>query len=40
LSHSTDLLCGMDFFQDRVSQTICLGLASNSNPSDFCLLSS
>jgi hypothetical protein len=30
----------MGFFWDRVSQTICLGLASNRNPPDPCLLSS
>jgi hypothetical protein len=28
------------FFQDRVSQTICQGLASNCDPPDLCLLSS
>jgi hypothetical protein len=28
------------FFQDRVSQTICLGLALNHNPPELCLLSS
>jgi hypothetical protein len=27
-------------FQDRVLLTICLGLTSNLNPPDFCLLSS
>jgi hypothetical protein len=30
----------LGIFQDRVSQTICLGLASNCNPPDLCLLSS
>jgi hypothetical protein len=29
----------MDFFRDRVSKTICLGLALNLNPVDLCLLS-
>jgi hypothetical protein len=27
------------FSQDRVSQTVCLGLALNCDPSDLCLLS-
>jgi hypothetical protein len=29
----------MAFFDDKVSRTIYLGLASNHNPPDFCLLS-
>jgi hypothetical protein len=32
------LFCG-GFFRERVSLTICLGLASNSYPPDLCLLS-
>jgi hypothetical protein len=28
------------FFGDRVSQSICLGLALNGDPPDLCLLSS
>jgi hypothetical protein len=40
LSHSVHLSLGWDYFRDRVSQTICLELASNCHPPDLCLLSS
>jgi hypothetical protein len=30
----------MGFFQDRVSRTVCPGLASNQDPPDLCLLRS
>jgi hypothetical protein len=39
LSHPTNPLCD-GFFRDKVLQTVCLGLASNRYPADFCLLSS
>jgi hypothetical protein len=38
LSHSTSPFCDR-LFQVRVSQTICLGLSSNLDPLDLCLLS-
>jgi hypothetical protein len=39
LSHSTSpFLVG--YFRDRVSPSICPGLASNHDPPDLCLLSS
>jgi hypothetical protein len=39
LNHSARLFF-VGYFQNRVSQTICLGLDSNSTPPDLCLLSS
>jgi hypothetical protein len=40
LSHSTSPFLVTVFFQDRVSLTICLGLASTCSSTDLCLLSS
>jgi hypothetical protein len=40
LSHSTSTYFVMGFFGDRVSGTICQGLASNCDPPDLCFLSS
>jgi hypothetical protein len=42
-SHSTSPFCVyvcVEFFHDRVLQTICPGLALNQDPPDLCLLSS
>jgi hypothetical protein len=40
LNHSASSFFVMGFVQDRVSQSICLGLALNHHPPDLCLLSS
>jgi hypothetical protein len=39
LSHSTSPIFVLGFFQDTVSRTICLRLASNLHPPDLCLSS-